>query len=185
MPRLFVALETPPARAASLLATLPRERGIRPTPAAQVHLTLRFIGEVDEDRAVAIDNALGTIDAFAVPVHVAGVGRFGRRGGILWAGVAPAPPLLALHAAIDLALHDVGIGPEARSFHPHLTLARCAPQAPEPLLREWVAAQRELACPPYLSRRFVLFESRLQRQGAEHRCRRAFALHEPDPDNPS
>lgn len=184
MPRLFVALETPPALAASLLATLPRERGIRPTPAAQVHLTLRFVGEVDEEQAVAIDDALATIAAVAVPVQVAGVGRFGRRGGILWAGVTPAEPLLALHGAIDLALSDAGVERETRPFHPHLTLARCAPHAPEPALREWLAAQRELGCPPYLSRRFVLFESRLQRQGAEHRCRRAFALREPVPDNP-
>lgn len=185
MPRLFVALETPPALAASLLATLPREPSVRPAPAAQVHLTLRFIGEVDEERAVAIEHALGAIAAVAVPVRVAGAGRFGRRGGILWAGVAPAQPLLALHGAIDLALRDAGVEAEARAFHPHLTLARCAPHAPEPLLREWLASQRELACPPYLARRFVLFESRLQRQGAEHRCRRAFALHEADPDNPS
>ncbi|MCG5261241.1 RNA 2',3'-cyclic phosphodiesterase [Cupriavidus gilardii] len=185
MPRLFVALETPRALADSLLATLPRERGIRPTPAAQVHLTLRFVGEVDEDQAAAIDDVLATIAAVAVPVQVAGAGRFGRRGGILWAGVAPAEPLLALHGAIDLALRDAGIEPEARPFHPHLTLARCAPHAPEPLLREWVAAQRELSCPPYLAQRFVLFESRLQRQGAEHRCRRGFALRPADPDNPT
>ncbi|MBO4122314.1 RNA 2',3'-cyclic phosphodiesterase [Cupriavidus gilardii] len=185
MPRLFVALETPAPLAASLLATLPRERGVRPTPVAQVHLTLRFIGEVDEQHASAIDDALATIAAAAVPVRVAGVGRFGRRGGILWAGVAPVEPLLALHGAIDLALRDAGVDAEGRPFHPHLTLARCAPQAPEPLLREWVAAQRELACPPYLAQRFVLFESRLQRQGAEHRCRRAFALRPADPDNPT
>lgn len=184
MPRLFVALETPPALAASLLARLPRERGVRPAPVAQVHLTLRFVGEVAEEQAVAIDDALGAIAAVAVPVQVAGVGRFGRRGGILWAGVAPSEPLLALHGTIALALRDAGVEPEARPFHPHLTLARCAPHAPEALLRDWVAAQRELACIPYLARRFVLFESRLQRQGAEHRCRRAFALREPDPDNP-
>ncbi len=184
MPRLFVALETPPALAASLLATLPRERGIRATPAAQVHLTLRFVGEVDEEKAAAIDATLATIAAVAVPVQVAGVGRFGRRGGILWAGVVPAEPLLALHGALDLALRDAGVEPETRPFHPHLTLARCAQHAAEPLLREWVAAHRELACPSYLARRFVLFESRLQRQGAEHRCRRAFALREPKRDNP-
>lgn len=184
MPRLFVALETPPALAASLLATLPRERGVRPAPAAQVHLTLRFVGEVEDERAAAIEEALGTIASASVPVRVAGVGRFGRRGGILWAGIAPSEPLLALHGAIDLALGDAGVEPDTRPFHPHLTLARCAPHAPEPLLREWVAAQRELACPPYAARRFVLFESRLQRQGAEHRCRRAFALREPDRDNP-
>lgn len=179
MPRLFVALETPPALAASLLATLPRERGIRPTPAAQVHLTLRFVGEVEEGRAAAIEEALGTIAAVVVPVRVAGVGRFGRRGGILWAGVASSELLAALHGAVNLALREAGVEAEGRPFHPHLTLARCAPQAPEPLLREWVAAQRQLACPPYLARRFVLFESRLQRQGAEHRCRRAYALGEP------
>lgn len=176
MPRLFVALETPAHAAAPLLATLPRDRAIRAVPAPQLHLTLRFVGEVDDDLAARIDTALAGIAAGGFALRLAGAGRFGRGGGILWAGVERSVPLLRLQGDIEARLVATGIAPETRPFHPHVTLARCRPGAPESMLRGWVERLREWRAEPFVVRRFLLMESRLLPGGAEHRCRQAFAL---------
>lgn len=169
MSRLFIAVETPPAVAAHLVGIVPAASGIRPTPAAQVHLTLRFLGECDAGQAGRITAALGTLAAEDFALRVTGAGRFrGQQGSVLWAGLAPCPALDALHAAVTDALQAAGIAPERRPFRAHLTLARCRPAVPDAMLRDWVAAHRELAVPPWQARRFVLFESRLDRHGATH-----------------
>jgi len=179
--RLFVAVEMPPALAADLLRLVPAQRGIRPTPPTQLHLTMRFLGEQDEQTAARIDAALRaamvppTVSPMSLQVH--GVGRFrGRQGAILWAGLADSPPLLALFEAISGALETIGIAPEGRRFWPHLTLARCRPEVPERVLRDWLAAHKDLSLPPWDVGSFVLFESFLDRLGARHQMRASYPL---------
>lgn len=175
MPRLFVAIDTPAALADTLLQTLPAQRDIRPTPAAQLHCTLRFLGECDETLAVGIAEALQGVAIPPMALQVQGVGRFrGRQGAILWAGLAESPPLAALFASIGVALETVGIAPERRRFWPHLTLARCRAGVPEPLLRDWLAAHRTLTLPPWQPGGFVLYESFLSRDGARHVARATY-----------
>jgi 2'-5' RNA ligase len=97
MARLFIAVETPPAVAAYLVGMVPAASGIRPAPAAQVHLTLRFLGECEAGQADRITAALGTVRAEDFALRVTGAGRFrGAQGSVLWAGLAPCPALDAL-----------------------------------------------------------------------------------------
>lgn len=181
MARLFIAVETPPAVAAHLVGIVPAASGIRPTPAAQVHLTLRFLGECDAEQAGRIAAALDTLAAEDFALRVTGAGRFrGQQGSVLWAGLAPCLALDALYAAVTDALKSAGIAPERRHFRAHLTLARCRPTVPDALLRDWVAAHRELAVPPWQAHRFVLFESRLDQQGATHAVTGTWPLIAPD-----
>ncbi|WP_454765731.1 RNA 2',3'-cyclic phosphodiesterase [Cupriavidus campinensis] len=169
MARFFVAIETPPAVAASLLRALPDHRGIRPVPPGQLHLTLRFLGDQDEAGAARIGHALAGVTSPAPTLQVSGVGRFrGRQGAILWAGLAPDPALLSLFDEIGHVLAEIGIAPEGRRFHPHLTVARCRPTVPDAVLRDWLAAQHDLTMPPWVADRFVLFESLLSLHGARH-----------------
>lgn len=180
MPRLFIAVEVPPARAARLLSTLPAASGIRPVPAAQVHLTLHFLGE-SETLAGPVEAALDGIRAPEFSLQALGTGRFrSGQGAVLWAGLAPGPgldALRALHASVGQALADgTGIVPERRRFHPHLTLARCRPTVPESVLRGWLDAQRVLASEPWAVQRVVLFESRLSPQGPQHLVLAAWPL---------
>ncbi len=196
MARLFVAIETPPGMAAQWLRTLPAVRGIRPVPAEQVHLTLHFLGERDEPMATRIETALSAVQAPSFMLTVDGVGRFrGGQGCVLWVGLSAAPlaeatmpatpnapglaaadPLQALHADIGNALQTIGIAPERRRFHPHLTLARCRPGVPEAVLREWLSTHRVLPAHAWRAARFVLYESQLGPHGALHTCRRAYPL---------
>jgi len=91
MPRLFIAVEVPPAQAAWLLSTLPPAHGVRPAAPEQVHLTLHFLGECNVPGA-ALEAALDSIRAPAFLLQAAGTGRFrSGQGSVLWAGLAPGP----------------------------------------------------------------------------------------------
>src|SRR3546814_2408638 len=92
----------------------------------QLHLTLRFIGEVDRHRAEDVAAALGALHAPAIEARIAGVSVFERQGRphMVWAGVEPLAPLAALHRKVDQCLARVGVAPETRAFLPHITLAR-------------------------------------------------------------
>jgi 2'-5' RNA ligase len=93
----------------------------------QLHLTLRFIGEVERPLANDIAAALQELGSRAFELRLSGVGKFERRsGGAIWAGVEPKEPVAALAAKVERALQQAGLEPEHRAFAPHITLARCS-----------------------------------------------------------
>ena len=171
MHRLFVALRPPPAIRAALLATMDGVPGARWQDDEQLHLTSRFIGEVDARVADDIAAALGQVHALAPEVALAGVGRFAHRGRTeaLWAAVAPAAPLAALHRKVDAACVRAGIAPEGRAYLPHITLARMARSAGAGVeVERWLADHAGLASAPFRCAHLVLYESRLGREGASY-----------------
>ncbi|MDA1133118.1 MAG: RNA 2',3'-cyclic phosphodiesterase, partial [Proteobacteria bacterium] len=126
MIRLFVALGLPAGvreRLALVRAPLP---GARWVPPENMHVTLRFIGEVEPPLATEIDTLLSRITAPSFDISLAGLGTFGSRGRVraLWAGVEQTVPLAHLQAKIETACRRAGLPPEGRKFHPHVTLAR-------------------------------------------------------------
>jgi 2'-5' RNA ligase len=126
MHRLFAGLELPPPLRDVLLGTMGGVAGARWQTDAQLHLTLRFIGDVDRHRAQDIAAALGQVRAPPFTLALGAPGVFETRGVIdtLWVGVTPHAAVKALAQRIDQALVRVGIAPEARAFLPHITLAR-------------------------------------------------------------
>jgi 2'-5' RNA ligase len=125
MLRLFVGIEFPPElklRLSLLETALPGARWIDP---GNLHLTLRFIGEISEDLAADVDEAMGRLKARRFTLQLAGTGIFGgNRPHTLWVGVERDPDLVRLHDKIEHALIRAGIAPEPRRFAPHVTLAR-------------------------------------------------------------
>jgi 2'-5' RNA ligase len=125
MLRLFVGIEFPPElklRLSLLETALPGARWIDP---GNLHLTLRFIGEITEDVAADVDEALAQLRARRFSLQLAGTGVFGgNRPHTLWVGVERDPDLIVLHDKIELALIRIGLAPEPRRFAPHVTLAR-------------------------------------------------------------
>jgi 2'-5' RNA ligase len=125
MLRLFVGIEFPPElklRLSLLQTALPGARWIDP---GNLHLTLRFIGEIPEDLAADVDEAMGKLKARRFSLQLAGTGIFGgNRPHTLWVGVERHPELVRLHDKIEYALIRAGIAPEPRRFAPHVTLAR-------------------------------------------------------------
>ncbi|MEA3017439.1 MAG: 2,3-cyclic 3-phosphodiesterase [Sphingomonadales bacterium] len=166
MHRLFVAIRPPPAIRSLLLATMGGVRGARWQSDDQIHLTLRFIGEVDRHRAEDVHAALGAIHHPAFEAAVSGIGMFDRRGqpDVIWASVVPHEPLKALHRKIDQAIVRIGVEPDRRTYFPHITLARLNRSAGTPA--GYLAEQGGLATPPFAVDAFTLFESRLTAEGA-------------------
>jgi RNA 2',3'-cyclic 3'-phosphodiesterase len=122
MLRLFVGLALPPEvklRLSPLAAGLPQARWVDP---GNYHVTLRFIGEVDEGMASDIDAALLRVRLPRFDLSLAGVGHFGLRS--LYAGVERSPGLFHLQDKVESALVRAGLASEGRRFSPHVTLAR-------------------------------------------------------------
>ena len=125
MLRLFVGIGFPPElklRLSLLCSGVPGAKWVDP---GNFHLTLRFIGEIGEDVAADVDDALSRLRARGFTLQIAGIGVFGGdKPRSLWAGVERSPELGGLRDKIEQALIRVGLPPEPRKFAPHVTLAR-------------------------------------------------------------
>jgi 2'-5' RNA ligase len=171
MHRLFVALRPPPEIRALLAATQGRVPHARWQEDDQLHLTLRYVGEVERPVAEDVALALGQVHAPAPSVALAGVGAFAKQGRVdtLWAGVTPHDALAALHKKVDQALVRIGLPPERRAYLPHITLARLPRTAgADPSVDQWCARHAALSSEPFAPDALILYESRLGRDGASY-----------------
>ena len=176
MHRLFVAIRPPEAVRKLLLAAMGGISGARWQTEDQLHLTLRFIGEVDRHRAGDVHAALGGIHHPRFEISLDGVGAFDRRGQpvTIWAGVAPQEPLKTLHKKIDQAMARVGVEPDQRAFFPHITLARLKPGSAR--IRGLVEQSGGLRSEPFPVDRFALVESTLTPEGAVYTAVETYRL---------
>ena len=125
MPRLFTGVEIPSdvgQALATLRGGLPGARWIDPE---NYHLTLRFIGDVDDDIAHEVASMLGRVKRGPFELHMHGLTSFGgRKPRAVVASVAPAQALLDVQAEHERLMQRIGLEPEGRKFTPHVTLAR-------------------------------------------------------------
>ncbi|MGZ8287172.1 MAG: RNA 2',3'-cyclic phosphodiesterase [Allosphingosinicella sp.] len=165
MHRLFVAIRPPATVRARLLDLMGGVAGARWQDEEQLHLTLRFIGEVDRHMAHDVDAALSSVHHPAFSIALNGLGAFDRRGEpvTLWAGFAPQEPLRALHKKVDQALVRVGVEPDRRAYMPHVTIARL-PRGAGPV-GSLVERSGGITGPPFTVDRFCLYESRFTPEG--------------------
>jgi 2'-5' RNA ligase len=168
MHRLFVALRPPPEiRRRCLAAMAGGPPGWAWQDEKQLHVTLRFIGEVGRPVAEDIASALGSVRASAVELGLRGVGWFDQgRQGVLFARAVPRDPLEALHKKIDRALTGAGLEPERRAYLPHITLARRRRASANPAA--WLEAHAALAADPEPVGEFILYESHLGHDGPHY-----------------
>ena len=169
MIRLFVALELPLEVRERLAALAWPIAGAHWVGQENLHLTLRFIGDVDEGQAADIDDGLARIhgDGFALTLEGAGQFGSGRGAHILWAGVGGGTSWHRLQAKIERAVVGAGMAPERRKFHPHVTLARLR-RAKVAKIDDFVAGHGGLALGPIPMESFALMSSHLGRHGAEY-----------------
>ena len=168
MHRLFVAIRPPEDIRDLLIDAMDDSPDFRWQDEEQLHLTLRFIGEVERPVADDIADALGRIQSPPFDLRIAGAGRFEQRSsGALWSGVEPKAPVAALAAKIERACMTVGLDPERRAFHPHITLARWKGRRSREVA-DFLDRRRGLASEPFAVTEFILFESRLSRHGAHY-----------------
>ncbi len=174
--RLFTALGLPDEIARPLLLMQAGVPGARWQKREQLHLTLRFIGEVDGAEANAIDDALATIAVPSFTLELKGVGSFGGKNPRdLWAGAAPNEALVRLNRKIESALQRIGLEPEARKFTPHVTLARLK-NAPRGAVMDYLTDHALYASTPFAVTAFCLYSSKLTSDGSIYRVERAYPL---------
>jgi 2'-5' RNA ligase len=167
MHRLFVAIRPPEEVRDQLIDVMDDGVAVRWQSDEQLHLTLRFIGEVDRPVAEDLATELERIRFEPFAIALDGVGRFDqRRGGAIWAGVAPREELKALAQKVERACQSAGLAPERRAYHPHITLARWSKAAPN--LDPFIQLHGSLRSDPWQVEDFILYESRLGRDGAHY-----------------
>jgi len=159
--RLFVALRPPAPTRARLLGIMGGVPAARWQDDAQLHCTLRFIGEVDRHRAEDIAALLGRIRHPAMTLTLGDIGTFDQAGRIdsLWVAVHPREGLKALHDKIDRLLGQAGVAPDMRAFLPHITLARFSRSAAAP--PDVASRIARPLIPPFDAISFELCESHL------------------------
>jgi 2'-5' RNA ligase len=169
MPRLFVAIDLPASTSQRLAALNDADLTVRWTPVHQYHLTLRFIGDVEDTTAQALTDSLATIPPPRLSLDGTGLGVFPsqRKPRVLFANVEPTPLLMALQEQIETAVQRSGLAPAPRPFHPHITLGRVKGATPG-AVRRYRQQHENFQLGPVEAGSFVLYESRLSPTGAEH-----------------
>ncbi len=168
MIRAFLALALSPevtARLDTLALALP---GARVVAARNRHVTLRFLGEIDEATAEDLHERLLGLDGAPFDLDLDGFGLFGgATPHTLWAGVVPSPALERLAAKTERLAVAAGLPPEGRKFTPHITLARLN-RTPMERISMFLAENSPFHAGPMPVRAVTLFRSHLSRNGAEY-----------------
>lgn len=182
MSRLFVAIDFPQP-VTSTLAHLPAppSAGIKLVKAAQMHLTLHFIGEAQLD---TVKTALQSVRARSFALTISGVGQFRTRNGgvVLWAGVASNDALAALHQAVGIALAAIvpaGAQPQQAylpPYLPHITLAKCKRDVPAESIAGFIKTHADLRLPDVQVDRFALYSSTSDSEGVRYELEATFPL---------
>jgi 2'-5' RNA ligase len=178
MPRLFTAIEIPEAmrlRLSLLRAPIAGARWVQPE---DMHITLRFAGDIDGRTADDLADLLADVSVPPFTIAIAGGGAFGGRDPhVLWAGVEAGPELDALYRANERAARTAGLEPNPRDFRPHVTLARMR-RARQSDVARFLAENGNLRLEPFEVTRFVLLSARPGSGGPPYAVEAAYALGE-------
>ena len=177
MPRLFIAVDLPETikNNLSLMAFgIPGAKWVAPE---QLHLTVRFIGEVDGGLFHDIKEILDEIHFASFSLQLKGVGYFPPRGAprVLWIGLDKSEPLQLLRKKIDTALLRARIEPEGRKYSPHITLARLK-NSPVNKIANFLSGNGLFSQEPFQVEDFKLYSSVLSPKGAYHKVERIYPL---------
>ncbi len=165
--RLFVALPLPEPIAEAMLDLQEGIPGARWQDADNLHVTLRFVGEIDRHMASDLEAALESVLFAPFQLSISGVGHFesGRgRPNAIWARVAPSGDLDELQMRVEMACRRAGLPPLTRKFIPHITLARL--NSGSGPIGDWLRQNGALSLDNWQVDGFSLFESDLTPNGA-------------------
>ena len=145
------------------------------TPAANLHVTIRFLGHVEEDVAFGIASRVGASgpDGFACGLGETGTFRRGRLARVVWIGLSEGEQDAGrLAALVEAECVRAGLEPETRPFRAHITVARAKPRDGAPLPE----LPRPPAVEPWRASRLLLYQSRLGRSGSIYEPLRTIPL---------
>lgn len=177
MIRLFVALPVPAPAAAAIEAIQTGVPGAKWRNRHQFHITLGFIGEVNERLAEDLDLALARIQLAPFELSLAGAGLFGGdRPDSLWVGVDAPEALATLHRLVARAARDAGLDLPARKYVPHATVAYL-PHSADPVHAAYFVGDHGLfRTAPWTADRFHLYASHLSEKGSHYTIEAEYPL---------
>lgn len=178
MHRLFIAIDFPDETRealANLCFGVPAAKWVSKD---QLHLTLRFVGDADDDLFSQIQEALYDVNASQFSLTLKGVGYFPphRKPNVLWVGIEPSEELARLRDSIEALLEELGLQPEERKYHPHLTLARLRPEAPLAKITGFLSANNLFKAENVPVTEFHLYSSVLMPAGPVHTIEASYQL---------
>jgi RNA 2',3'-cyclic 3'-phosphodiesterase len=178
MPRLFIAIDLPDAAKQQLGELCSGIDGAKWVKREQMHLTLRFIGDVDDASLAGIQNVLEKITAPSFEMHLEAVGQFPAKGKprVTWAGVKAPAELSGLQTHISTALNTLGLPPEDYPFSPHITLARLKTPPSSESVRQFFARNAAFKTGAFPVSEYILFSSVLSAQGSRYQQEGIFSL---------
>lgn len=167
--RCFVAVPLPAFARQQLVDLQEPIRGLRWQKLEQLHLTLKFLGDVSGDKIQSLQTELSKIQLPAFSLSLQGLGYFpkGKNPRVLWAGIAQNESLNRLRGEVEQICISQGFEAEKRSFKPHITLGRVKNASQNEVMR-WINQHKEFEITGVSVDEFVLYESKLHPQGAEH-----------------
>ena len=177
MIRLFAALAVPGPIAEGLAHRFHGLPGARWRPLESLHITLRFFGNISENKADDLDAELLAVRARSFDLALAGVGSFGEgpRIDAVWAGIEASEPLGRLAARCEAAARRAGLKAETRAYHPHVTLAYL--DRPEQArVVAWVQSHNLLKSPAFRANSFGLYSSWRTEEGSRYQLQRTYPL---------
>lgn len=177
MQRIFVAIDLPQLVRRELAVISSDLPGARWVKEGQIHLTLRFIGEVDDGLFQDIREALADIKSSVFTMRLVGLGFFPPRKlpHVLWVGVEPVDPIVALRNRVESLLVQMGLEPEGRKFSPHVTLARLR-DTPVAIFSRYLAENALFVSSEFKVDAFYLYSSILTHNGAIHQVEANYPL---------
>lgn len=179
MKRLFVAIDIPAGLKEHLVSICHGLPDTRWVPPEQIHLTIRFIGEVEGSLYNQIAASLAGVRSEPPLLKIKGIGHFPprRKPRVLWVGLEHNDLLLRLRNKIESTLVSNGLAPEGRKFSPHITIARCK-NPPLKRVADFMAAHSLFELPPFPAEEFHLYSSLLSSSGAIHQLEETYPLGE-------
>ena len=173
MKRLFIAIALPPEVQNKLSdfqsEMKPHVKNVKWVRVESIHLTLKFLGNVREERIAEIASAIRTLSAASFPVQVMGCGFFpnSRRPNVFWTGVNSAE-LNSLQQRVEDVTAQLGFEKEKRPFSPHLTLARFRDSHGLEHFIQEAERRKDASISEFHATHFSFYESILLPQGAQH-----------------
>ena len=184
MKRLFIAIKISPDQRfmdqfRNLKSALRHER-IKWVEEQNIHITLKFFGETEEDRIPAIYESMqkvaSGVKAFRFSLKKLGIFGSSYEPRVVWAGIEPYRELVEIMQSLHNELKKAGFEPDRQNLVPHLTLGRIKYLADKPLFQNTMDQFREISSSEMMISSMILFESILKKEGPEYRAVKTIEL---------
>ncbi|MBT0664970.1 RNA 2',3'-cyclic phosphodiesterase [Geobacter pelophilus] len=177
MGRLFVAIDLPEEVRRTICRLQEETLGFKWVPEEQLHLTLRFVGDADNEQYQQLSQNLAAINSDAFTFTLKALGHFPHHGPprILWIGIDRCPDLMALQREVEAACVTAGFAADQRPFSPHITIARLK-DASIAEVKSFAARHSLFRSAMCAVNSFHLYASTLLPKGAVHQRLNSFPL---------